>query len=326
MKKLLGVLIFALISSALAQTQSLTLYSGRSQGLVGPLVQQFERETGIRVNVRYGTDAQILAALQEEGSRSPADLFWANTAGALGVASDRGLFIKLGNSITRLPVAFVPASGNWVPLTVRLRVMAYNPTKIKPEDLPNSILDLPKQTRFKGRVGWTPTYSSFQDMVAAMILRFGEARTRQWLNEMKALEPKAYPSNPAMLEALRAGEIDIAPTNHYYILRFVRAGQNIGTHYFADGDIGSLALVTGMGLLKTSKNLNAANRLMLWLLSGKGQQYFVSEVLEYPVVNNVVLTSNLLPLDKAIAKSPKLDFEKLDLEAALKLLREVGLL
>lgn len=326
MKKLLGVLILALIGGALAQTQSLTLYSGRSQGLVGPLVQQFERETGIRVNVRYGTDAQILAALQEEGSRSPADLFWANTAGALGVASDRGLFIKLGNSITRLPVAFVPDSGNWVPLTVRLRVMAYNPTKIKPEDLPNSILDLPKQTRYKGRIGWTPTYSSFQDMVAAMILRFGEARTRQWLNEMKALEPKAYPSNPAMLEALRAGEIDIAPTNHYYILRFVRAGQNMGTHYFADRDIGSLALVTGMGLLKTSKNLNAANRLLLWLLSGKGQQYFASEVLEYPVVNNVVLTSNLLPLDKAIAKSPKLDFEKLNLEAALRLLREVGLL
>ncbi len=174
------VLVFATLALwglAQAQPQSLTLYTGRGQGLVEPLVKQFEAETGIKVNVRYGRDAEILAALQEEGRRSPADIFWANTAGALGVASERGLFIRLGDAITRVPTAFVPASRQWVPLTIRLRVLAYNPTKVKPEDLPKSILDLPKLTQYKGRIGWTPTYSSFQDMIAAMIALHGEART-----------------------------------------------------------------------------------------------------------------------------------------------------
>ncbi len=327
--KLYHVLIVALLvllGAVYAQQQSLTVYTGRGQGLVEPLVKQFEAETGIKVNVRYGRDAEILAALQEEGSRSPADIFWANTAGALGIASERGLFIRLGDSITRVPVSFVPASRQWVPLTVRLRVVAYNPAKVKPEDLPKSILELPKLTQFKGRIGWTPTYSSFQDMIAAMVLQHGEARTRQWLSEMKALEPKAYASNPAMMEAIRSGEIDLGSTNHYYIQRFVRAGQQIGTYYFADGDAGGLALVTGAGILKTSKNIAAANRLLLWLLSPKGQQFFASEIIEYPVARGVVLSGNLLPLNQALAKSPKLDFEKLPLDTALRLLREAGLL
>ncbi|WP_371862123.1 iron ABC transporter substrate-binding protein [Meiothermus hypogaeus] len=318
--------LLALLGFAQAQQQSLTVYTGRGQGLVEPLVKQFEAETGIKVNVRYGRDAEILAALQEEGTRSPADIFWANTAGALGVASERGLFIRLGDSITRVPTSFVPASRQWVPLTIRLRVLAYNPSRVKPEDLPKSIMDLPRLTQYKGRIGWTPTYSSFQDMIAAMVAQFGEARTRQWLSEMKALEPKAYASNPAMMEAIRAGEIDLGSTNHYYIQRFVRAGQAIGTYYFADGDVGSLALITGAGILKTNKNLSAANRFLLWLLSPKGQQFFTSEIAEYPVARGIVLSPNLLPLNQAVAKSPKVDFEKLPLDTALKLLREAGLL
>lgn len=323
----IGVLTAVLGGWVMAQ-QSLTIYTGRGQGLVDPLIQQFGRETGIDVKVRYGSDAQILAALEEEGSRSPADIFWGNTAGALGIAGERGLFIKLGSSLTRLPVAFVPGSGTWVPLTVRLRVLAYNPGKIKADELPTSLLDLPRMSRFKGRIGWTPTYSSFQDMVAAMIVLYGETRTRQWLMDMKALEPRSYPSNPAMLEAMRAGEIDLAPTNHYYVQRYVRAGQaqNLATHYFANGDVGNLALVTGAGILKTSKNLASANRFLLWLLSARGQQYFASEVIEYPVISNTVLSSGLLPLNQALAKGPKIDFEKLRLDSTLRLLREVGLL
>ena len=317
------------LSLGLAQTQTLTVYSGRGQSLVEPVVKQFERETGIRVQVRYGTDAQILAALQEEGNRSPADVFWGNTSGALGQAAARGLLRPLGETLLRQPVAFVPASKAWVPLTLRLRVLAYNPQKLKPEELPPSILDLPRFAREKGlegRVGWTPTYSSFQDMVAGMIALHGEAKAREWLLEMKALSPKAYASNSAMLDALRAGEIDLASTNHYYVVRFRRAGYRLGLHHFKEGDVGNLALVTGAGILKTTKNLTAATRFLSYLLSPKAQQYFVGNIGEYPLVKGVVADPNLLPLEEALAKSPRLDFEKLPLEQTLRLLRELGIL
>ena len=171
-----------------------------------------------------------------------------------------------------------------------------------------------------------PINKSHKNIIAARGPKLEEAPPRQWLSEKKALEPKAYVSNPAMMEAIRAGEIDLASTNHYYIQRFVRAGQPLGTYYFADGDVGGLALVTGAGILKNHKNLAAANRFLLWLLSPKGQQFFASEIIEYPVARNIVLTGNLLPIHQAVAKSPKVDFEKLPLDVALKLLREAGLL
>ena len=212
-------------------------------------------------------------------------------------------------------------------MTVRLRVLAYNPDRIKAEELRESLLDLPRFAREKGlvgRVGWTPTYSSFQDMVAGMIALYGEEKTREWLLAMKALAPKAYPSNPAMLDAIRAGEVDLGSTNHYYVVRFRRAGYRLGMHHFRDGDAGNLALVTGAGLLKTSKNLAAATRFLTYLLSPQAQQYFVGNIGEYPLVKGVALDPNLLPLEEALAKSPKLDFEKLPLDRALRLLRETG--
>ena len=329
MKRYLLTLAAFAALGALAQSPTLTIYSGRGQSLVEPLVKQFEAETGIRVQVRYGTDAQILAALQEEGSRSPADLFWANTAGALGQASAEGLLRPLGETLLEKPIAFVPASRTWVPVTVRLRVLAYNPDRIKAEELPESLLDLPRFAREKGlvgRVGWTPTYSSFQDMVAGMIALYGEEKTREWLLAMKALAPKAYPSIPAVLDATRAGEVALGSTNHYYVVRFRRAGYRLGMHHFRDGDAGNLALVTGAGLLKTSKNLAAATRFLTYLLSPQAQQYFVGNIGEYPLVKGVALDPNLLPLEEALAKSPKLDFEKLPLDRALRLLRETGVL
>ena len=328
-RSILALIGLTALSLALAQSQTLILYSGRGQSLVEPLVKQFQEETGIRVQVRYGTDAQILAALQEEGARSPADIFWANTAGALGQAAAKGLLRPLGETLLKQPVAFAPASKAWVPVTVRLRVLAYNPQRIKPEELPQSLLDLPRFVQEKGlagRIGWTPTYSSFQDMVAGIIALHGEAKAREWLMSMKALSPKAYASNPAMLDAIRAGEVDLGSTNHYYVVRFRRAGYNLGMHHFKEGDVGNLALVTGAGILKTSKNLVAANRFLTYLLSAKGQQYFVGNVGEYPLVKGVVADPNLLPLEEALRKSPRLDFEKLPLDQALRLLRELGIL
>jgi iron(III) transport system substrate-binding protein len=325
---ILGLALLSLSNLAFGQS-SITVYSGRGQGLVDPIVKQFERDTNIKVNVRYGTDAALLAALQEEGARSPADVFWANTSGALGAASKAKLLRPLPASLIAKKPAFVPDSGLWTPLSVRFRALAYENKKVKPEELPASVFDLPKLTKFKGRIGWTPTYSSFQDFIGAMIVLKGEAATKQWLEDMKKLEPKSYAaSNTAMMEGIRGGEIDIALTNHYYIQRYVKSGAPIGTHYFASGDVGSLALVTGAGIMASSKNFVGAQRLLRYLLDTKAQQFFTGEIFEYPVLATTILPSTLLPFNDMVARSPKIDFERNidNLEPALKVLREAGLI
>jgi len=329
-----------------AYAQGLTVYSGRSEGLVEPLVKQFEKDTGIRVNVRYGRDAELLAAIQEEGSRSPADVFWSNTSVALEAAVERNLLAKLPADLLKKPSAFVPSHGRWIPTSARFRVLAYNPSKIKPADLPPSVMDLPKNPTLKGRIGWTPTYSSFQEFIAAMRLLQGDTATRTWLETMKGSGAKSYPNNPAMLDALRAGEIDVALTNHYYIQRIVagvaegefegkdeneaeaqrEAKAGVATYYFAPGDTGSLALVTGAGILSSSKQFTNASRFLSYLVGATAQRFIIKEIREYPVIPGLELPKGLLPFNDMIGRSPKLDFAKLQLDGALKLLREVGLL
>jgi iron(III) transport system substrate-binding protein len=342
------IALSALIAtSSQAATQSLTVYSGRSSGLVDPIVKQFKKDTGIDIKVRYATDAALFATLEEEGARSPADVYWVNTAGTLVNAAKKGLFAKLPASVLTRPAEFVPKSGLWTPLSVRFRVVAFNPKTVKNTELPQTVLEMPKLTKFKGRIGWTPVYSSFQDFITAMRSVYGEIKTKTWLLDMKKIEPKAYPSNTAMLGAMRAGEIDLALTNHYYIQKIiagVREGEFegveeekekptapqpdlVGTHYFKTGDVGNLELVTGAGILKTSKNSAAASKFLEYLLSTKTQQLTTKTILEYPVVNGFVLPKTLLPLSEAIKRSPKIDFEKLvDIDNTLKLLRDVGLL
>jgi iron(III) transport system substrate-binding protein len=328
---ILATTALVLTGTALGQSgQTLTVYSGRAKTFVEPLVQQFEKQTGIKVNVRYGSDAQLVAALREEGNRSPADVFWGNSVGALGELASEGRFVKLGTSLTRNVAGdYLPADRSWLPTTVRFRTLAYNTDKIKPEQLPDSVLDLPKMTSLRGRIGWTVAYPSFQDFLAGMIAQHGEATTRQWLEGMKALQPKDYKtSNVGMLEAMRSGEIDVALTNHYYIQRVNRLSYPIDTYFFKNGDIGNLGNATGAAILKTSKNTATASRFLSSLVGKDAQTFFLSVNFEYPVIGNILQPTTMRPFSEVTKRSPRLDPTALpkNIEKAQKLLRDAGLL
>ncbi|NBC19058.1 MAG: extracellular solute-binding protein [Bacteroidetes bacterium] len=338
---LAALLVFPLSACQPAEQEAseVVIYSGRSKALVDDLVEQFEAQHDIDVSIKYGTDAQLMAALEEEGDQSPADLFWANTTGALGAASNADLLQPLPDSILQTPGAYVPSSGQWVPVTSRFRVLAYNTDRVDAEALPASVMDLPSRSQYAGRIGWTPAYSSFQDFVTAMRALEGEDATRTWLEGMQDLDPKAYASNTPMLQALAADEIDLALTNHYYVLRLTHgegeaeedeAGQPsapVATYFFESGDVGNLALVTGAGLLQTSDQDAGALQVLEYLLSPEAQRFAAQEVNEYPVVSVEALPEYMVPADSSMQLSPGFEVDQLrDLDATLDLLREVGLL
>jgi iron(III) transport system substrate-binding protein len=317
------------VSCSQESADELIVYSGRSQALVDNLVDQFKEQTGANIKVRYGNDAELLAIMNEEGDRSPADIFWANTTGALANANENGLLSQLPDSLLQIPASYTASSGRWLPVTVRFRVLGYNPNNVSESELPASVMDLPDLEQFEGRVGWTPTYSSFYDFITAMRLEEGRDATMNWLEGMQNLNPKAYPSNTPMVQAIAAGEIDMGLTNHYYILRVKDGGDaasNIETHHFNSGDIGNLALVTGAGVLNTSENTDLAHRFLRFLLSEQAQRYAAESVHEYPVIRNVEVTDIMLDEGEAFELSPDYDYEELrQLEETLNLLREAGL-
>ena len=107
----------ALVSSACSDEAQqvedagqLTIYSGRGESLVGPLIERFEAETGITVRVRYAGTAELAAAILEEGDRSPADVYYAQDAGALAALAEAGALTELPEDIVgRVPEALADA-------------------------------------------------------------------------------------------------------------------------------------------------------------------------------------------------------------------------
>lgn len=306
------LLLFTLIGTVHAET--LIVYSGRSKSLVEPIIKQFEQETGIQVKVSYANTTQLAATLLTEGDKSPAALFWAQDAGALGAVSKEAMFEKLPESIlAKVPSNFRDADGRWVATSGRARVLAYSPERVKMEELPQSIFDLTKPI-WKDRVGWAPTNASFQAFVTALRRQAGEERTEEWLRGMKANGTKKYAKNTPIIEALAAGEIDLGLPNHYYLLRFKKGDSNypVAQTFFKVDDPGNLVNIAGIGILKSSDNKNTALKFVEFLLSAKAQQYFTSDVFEYPVIDGVIPNANLLPLSELLELAPTFDLNQMD--------------
>src|SRR6202008_4340655 len=144
--------------------------------------------------------------------------------------------------------------------------------------------------KYRGRVAWAPANASFQSFVTAMRKTHGEDTTRTWLTAMKKNGTHAYANNVAILQALARGEVDYGLPNHYYLINFKKseARFNVDQTSFAPGDVGNLVNVAGMGILATATHRYAAERFIRFVLSPTSQQYFASEVSEYPVVDNIM--------------------------------------
>ena len=325
------LLILTLIGPVVGSdhAETLTIYSGRSKSLVEPIIKQFQEETGIQVKANFGGTTQLASALLTEGDKSPAALFWAQDAGALGAISKKEMFEKLPESIlTKVPSGFRDVEGFWVATSGRARVLAYAPDRVKMEELPQSIFDL-TQPVWKGKVGWAPTNGSFQAFVTAMRVQVGEEQTAEWLRGMKANGAKKYAKNTPIIEALAAGEIDLGLPNHYYLLRFKKADSDypVAQTFFKTSDPGNLVNVAGIALLKSTENKETALKFVDFLLSAKAQQYFTSDVFEYPVIEGVTQNPNLVPLSELIQAAPVFNLNDMDdLEGTVKLLQKVEVL
>lgn len=314
---------------ATGASTSVVLYSGRSESLVEPVIALFEKETGIDVQVKYGNTPELALTLREEGARGSADLFWAQDAGALGAVSKAGLFADLpADVVTGVPDLFKHSGGKWVATSGRARVLAYSKERVTPESLPRSVFEL-TDARLRGRVGWAPTNASFQAFVTAMRKTHGEDTTRAWLAGMKENGTHAFANNVAILQAIARGEIDYGLPNHYYLLNFRKSDSKFPVEQtsFAAGDVGNLINVAGIGILASSARRDAAERFVRFVLSPTAQQYFASEISEYPVIENVMTSGHLVPREDLLRSAPAVTLDDLDdLDGTLELLRSVGLL
>jgi iron(III) transport system substrate-binding protein len=305
----------------------LTVYSGRSEELVGEILRRFQDETGIELDVRYGDTAELAATIINEGDRTPADVYFGQDAGALGALQAEGRFATLPDDLVDLvDPQFASTSGEWVGVTGRVRVLTYNTDTLSEDEVPDSVLDL-TDPEWEGRVSWAPTNGSFQAFVTALRVTEGEDVARDWLEGMLANDVQVFENNASQVEAVGRGEVDIAIVNHYYLFRFTAEDPDFpAANRFLPGDIGGLVNVAGVGILEATDQPNAAEELVRFLLSEDVQNFFGTETneKEFPAV--VGIEADGLPTVDEL-DAPAIDLSDLeDLQGTLSLLQETGAL
>jgi iron(III) transport system substrate-binding protein len=268
---------------------TLVVYSGRSEELVGPLIETFTEQTGIEVDVLYGDSGSLALQLLEEGDNSPADVFFSQAPGPLGLIEADGRLKALPSTTTEVVAAdFRSPTGAWVGVTARARTLVYDTARLDPASLPDSVLDL-ADGGSELTVGIAPSNASFQDFVSALRLELGDDQTLLFLDGLAQNGVRTYANNVAIVEAVGRGEIDVGLVNHYYNLELTAQDAGLSTSNFAftPGDIGNLILVSGAGLLTTSDADAEAIAFIEFLLSSQAQRFFVTETFEYPLVTGI---------------------------------------
>jgi iron(III) transport system substrate-binding protein len=300
---------------------SITLYSGRSDGLIQPLIDRFEEQSELKVEVKYGDTADLALLISEEvdAGRVEADVYLSQSPGAMGFLDD---------DLAQLPQATLelvtPATrdddGRWVGISGRQRVLVYNSDDVDPADLPDSVFGLIDE-RWRNQIGVAGGNGSFQDFVTAMRFTEGEDVTAQWLSDLNELDPVAYPNNNSIVAAVGRGEVQVGLVNHYYNFRALAENPDVASvnHLFAPGDPGSTLIVTAAAIIEGSDKADMANQFIEFLLSDEGQTYFAEETFEYPLVPGTATAGNVPEIEFVDVGSLDLD----ELEGGLERTREI---
>jgi iron(III) transport system substrate-binding protein len=321
-----GACAFALAGCG-GDRDALTIYSGRSENLIGPLLERFSEESGIAIDVRYGDSTDLALLLAEEGERTPADVFLSQSPGTVGFLAERDLLARLDEeTLDAVPSQFESAEGLWVGVSARRRVLVYDSEQVDAAELPRSVFDLTAD-EYRGRVGIAPSNASFQDFVSAMRQIEGDARTEEWLRGMAANDSPTYANNNAIVEAVSRGEIPFGLVNHYYNERFLAEDPDLASrnHVFSGGDVGAIPLVTTVSALAGSDAPEDAARFIRFLLEPEAQRFYSEETFEYPLAAGVEPPAGLEPLDEDVRIPYDIEELGAELESTARLIADSGL-
>lgn len=307
--------------------ETLTIYSGRTENLVGPILENFTEETGIDVEVRYGQSADLALLIEQEGDRSPADVFLSQSPGAIGfLAQDDRLAPLPPATLELVDESVRSAAGTWVGMSGRIRTLVYNTDLVDPATLPTSVLDLTGE-QYHGQVALAPANGSFQDFVTALRETHGDEVASEWLTGMAANDAPVYADNTAIVQAVARGEVPMGLVNHYYNFRAKaeNPSQPTENYFFPDGDIGSLLLATAIGVLDSSDDIELADQLVSFMLGEHAQTFFSEETFEYPLAAGVQPAGGLPPMSDIQFATFDVDSLGGGLQRTLELIEESGL-
>jgi iron(III) transport system substrate-binding protein len=306
----------------------LTIYSAQHENLTEAWAKKFQDESGIKVQIRYGSDSSMGSQIVQEGAKSPADVFLTENSPAMTTVQRAGLLAPVdASTIAQVGSAYAPSSKDWVGIAARSTVLVYNPDKISEAELPKSIMDL-QDPKWAGKWGAAAGGADFQAIVSAILATQGEAKTAAWLKGLKD-GAKIYQNNIAVMKAVNAGQVPVGIMYHYYWYRdqaLTKAGsKNTKLLYFRNQDPGAFVSISGGAVLKSSRHAANAQKFLAFITGKEGQTMLAtSDAKEYAVGNGVASDKALEPLESL--QAPKVDPYTLNGPKVIELMTASGIL
>ena len=283
---LLATLLYpVLVPSA----EKLTVYSGRAERLIKPVLDEFSARTGVQVDLLSSGTTELVNRIKAEGDRTPADLFLTNDAGSLEQARVAGVLRPLNMlEVERaIPPQFRAPDNAWIGLSGRFWIIVYNKTLVKPGEL-KSLLDL-GDPKWKDKLAIPNAGSEYlQAGVSVIRATHGDAKTKQFLEGLKENAGRqVYQKSSQIVEAVAKGQAALGIVNHYYVYRHLAAQPSAPIAVFMpdqqEAGMGAIMNIAGVGIVKSTRHLETAKLLVEFLVARAGQKLFADLDKEYPL-------------------------------------------
>ena len=311
---------------------TLVIYSAQHPETTAAIVAAFTKQTGIKVLLKNDDEDVLTAQLEQEGNRSPADIFFTENSNWLQQLDDKGLLGGVDSStLARVPSRDNAANGKWLGVSGRYSVLIYNPSKISAAQLPTTAEAL-ADPQYKGKLELAPAETDFWPIVSSMIRAHGRQAALTWLEGLKANagSDDHTPDNETLVGDVSKGDADMGLINHYYYFRIRSEMGQANFHaklgWFAPRDPGFVEDISAAGMLKSAPHPAAAQKFLAFLVSKAGQTVIAhSKSFEYPEVNGVAPNPEL-PAVSTLKPNPITPAQIGTGTDARDLLRQVGLI
>ena len=308
------ILIFTLLPS-ISSADELNVYSGRKAALIQPLLKQFQKETGIKINLVTAKADALIKRIESEGKSTPADILITVDAGRLDRAKKMDLFHTIDpSSISpEIPNYYIDRDNKWIGLSKRIRTIVYSKKNVNKNDILD-FEDLTKDT-WRGRICVRSSNNIYnQSLVASLIANHGEEKAESIVRKIVSNFAKNPSGNDrAQITAVAKNECDVAIVNHYYYAMMLQSkdakkrkiANKVDIAFLNQKDRGAHVNISGIGIMKYSKNIENAEKLIIFLLNKDSQEWYAKVNNEYPVleaskVTDLLATWGVLNLDEEI--------------------------
>ncbi len=283
------MLCWLALPTVVSAADKLTVYSGRAERLIKPVLDAFTAKTGIQIELLSSGTTELVNRIKAEGDRSPADVFITNDAGSLEMVRAAGLFRPLNmREVERaIPAQFRAADNSWIGLSGRFWVIVYNTTMVKPDQV-KSLLDLADPT-WKDKIAIPNAGSEYlQAGVSVIRASLGDDHTKKFLEGLRDnAGTQVYQKSSQIVDAVAKGQVAMGIVNHYYVYRHLAAQPAAPLAVLMpdqqEGGMGSIMNVAGIGILKHTPRVENAKLLVEFLVAQAGQKMFADLDKEYPL-------------------------------------------